>query len=86
MRYILGGNMNEPKEAVQCKGCEKFALLVKQKNNRIKELEKLIQRAIDAKMWTSNHACWVQLYDDLQKALEDKGYSRKTNEGKEEDK
>lgn len=39
---------------------------------QIKELKALIQRAIDAKMWTSDHACWIQLYDDLENALEGK--------------
>ncbi len=51
-----------------------------QANDRIKELEALIQRAIDAKMWTSDHACWMQLYDDLEKALE--GKDGRTGTGK----
>jgi len=39
---------------------------------RIKQLEDLIRRAIRAKTWTSSHPCFSELYDDLQKALEEK--------------
>jgi len=58
--------MDEPLEAVQCTGCERFALLVKQKNKKIEELEKV--RAFLLSCIKSGE----KLSDNWEKALEDK--------------
>ncbi len=63
---------NEPiPEAIQCEGCEKFALLVEKKNKRINQLEGVISRAF---LYAVNyqHVEVFNVLEESQKALEGK--------------
>ena len=67
-------------EAIQCEGCEKFALLVKQKNEQIKQFREILSEIYDAfknepyfrSTGRINIAMWIMSINKRIKALEGK--------------
>ncbi len=62
-------------EAIQCEGCEKFALLVKQKNEQIKKLEEFIK---DVEIFADRR---IDLHEDYRFLM---GRAQKVLEGKDD--